>query len=343
MERNSGAPTETTTTTTTSASPTSTGNGITTPTPTQPGLTDKCNKFYLVKTGEGCADIASKNGISLEDFYAWNTGVGANCETLWANTNYCVGIIGGTTTPPTTTPTTTGNGITTPTPTQPGLISSCNKFYLVKTGEGCADIASNNGISLDDFYAWNTGVGKNCETLWANTNYCVGIIGGTTTTPTKPTTTDNGIATPTPTQPGLTSNCNKFYLVKTGEGCADIASKNGISLADFYKWNTGVGSNCETLWANTNYCVGIIGGTTTTTTKTTTTKTGNGIATPTPTQPGMTPNCDKFYFVNPGDGCADIAKNNNISLDNFYRWNTGAGTDCSTMWASAYVCVHAFA
>jgi LysM repeat protein len=173
VERNYGVPPPPTSTTTTPG-PTSTGNGVHTPTPTQPGIASNYNKFYQTKSGDGCAAIASANGISLSDFYAWNTGVGSNCETLWADTYYCIGIIGGATTTTKPTTTTPGNGVTTPTPTQGGMTGNCNKFYQTKSGDTCAAIASSYGIGLSDFYAWNTGVGSNCESLWAGTYYCVG-------------------------------------------------------------------------------------------------------------------------------------------------------------------------
>lgn len=79
----------------------------------------------------------------------------------------------------------------------------------------------------------------------------------TTATPTTTTTPGNGISTPLPTQPGMTTNCNKFYKVKSGDICANIATVNGISLADFYAWNTGAGNNCQSLWTDTYCCVGM--------------------------------------------------------------------------------------
>lgn len=83
---------------------------------------------------------------------------------------------------------------------------------------------------------------------------CSGVIGQTTTTkPLTTTTTGNGISTPTPTQPGMTPSCDRFYFVQSGDGCAAIANKYNISLNQFYAWNTGVGSSCESLWANTLY------------------------------------------------------------------------------------------
>ncbi|OHW93120.1 hypothetical protein CSPAE12_08428 [Colletotrichum incanum] len=82
--------------------------------------------------------------------------------------------------------------------------------------------------------------------MWAEVNVCVGVIGGaiTTTTTTKLTTTTtagNGVATPQPTQPGMVTNCKKFHYVAEGVVCSQIISYHKITLADFVKWNTGVG------------------------------------------------------------------------------------------------------
>lgn len=189
VEVNYGLPRSTTTQQPTAVpTATSTGNGVTTPTPTQPNMVDNCNKFYFVKEGDNCADIASANGISVEDFSRWNPKVGAQCTGLWAKTYACVGVLGSTgspTTAPTTT-TTAGNGVVTPMPTHPGMVDNCNKFYFVKEGDGCAGIASANGISVEDFAKWNTKVGPQCTGLWAKTFACVGILGSETGQPTAP-------------------------------------------------------------------------------------------------------------------------------------------------------------
>ncbi|GKT62699.1 lysM domain-containing protein [Colletotrichum tofieldiae] len=355
IERNWGIPPEIPVTTTTSpvSTPTSNpGNGVVTPTPIQDGMTKSCNKFYLVKSGDGCANIASANGVPLADFYSWNPAVGDTCGGLWANVYVCVGIIGGggggtgTTQPPATT-TAPGNGISTPTPIQDGMTGSCNKFYFVKSGDGCATIASSNGIGLSDFYTWNPAVGSTCSGLWANVYVCVGVIGNsspsTTTAPVSTTTAGNGVSTPTPIQEGMVSNCNRFTLVKSGDSCATIASSNGIPLSDFYKWNPAVGETCAGLWANVYVCVRVIGYTAPVTTTApppvTTTAPGNGISTPTPIQDGMVGNCNKFYKVKSGDGCAVIASSNGVALADFYKWNPAVGNTCASLWLDVYVCI----
>ncbi|KAF4764199.1 hypothetical protein N7455_003730 [Penicillium solitum] len=73
-----------------------------------------------------------------------------------------------------TTATTSGT-ITTPTPTQTGMVSGCTTFYEAVRGDGCYTIATSYGITLDEFYEWNAAVGDDCSRLWPDYYYCVGI------------------------------------------------------------------------------------------------------------------------------------------------------------------------
>ncbi|KAJ5874552.1 uncharacterized protein N7529_002982 [Penicillium soppii] len=252
--------TTTTKATTTSASPT---NGITTPQPIQPGMIADCNKFHLVVEGDGCDSIAKANGITPAQFYALNPALGNSCSALWLGYYVCVSRIGTapTTTKATTTTTKPTNGIATPTPIQDGMVGNCDKFHLVVENDQCTTIARDSGISLSQFYSWNPTVGKGCETLWNGYYVCVKIVGvnpiTTTTTTTKATTTaGNGIATPTPIQPEMTTSCKKFHKVVDGDQCGTIASAAGISLSQFIWWNPSVGGNCKSLWLGYWVCIG---------------------------------------------------------------------------------------
>lgn len=341
VERNFGIPVEGTTTTATAGPTGGPGNGVSTPKPIQTGMVTNCNKFYLVKKDEGCYDIAAAQGISLSDLYAWNAALNGDCTGLWVNVYVCVGIIGGptaTTTAATTTP--PSNGVSTPTPTQSGMVSNCAKFYHVKEDDSCYDIAIGHGISPSDFSAWNPAVKDDCSGLWPNVYVCVGLIGGTTRPPTTTTSAGNGISTPQPTQPSMVSNCNKFHKVLPDQICQEIANLYGISLADFTKWNPQAKSDCSGLWANTYACVGVIGYTppTKTTLKTSTTSKGNGVSTPTPTQPGMVGNCKTFYKIVSGDTCQVVATKAKITLANFYKWNPSVGSNCQYLQLGVYVC-----
>ncbi|KAJ4308625.1 hypothetical protein N0V84_011986 [Fusarium piperis] len=195
----------------------------------------------------------------------------------------CAGVIGSSPKPTTTKATTTtkpGNGITTPTPAQPGMVNDCNK------------------ISLVDFFKWNPEVDKACTNLWLGAYACAGVIGSTPKpmTTAKPTVTQpgNGISTPTPIQAGMVSNCNKFHIIGSTTTCQGIIDYNKITMANFKKWNTGINSACSNLWLGSYACVGVIGGTSP---APTTTKPAGGIVTPTPTQAGMVKGCTKFHEV----------------------------------------------
>ncbi|KAI0413503.1 carbohydrate-binding module family 50 protein [Xylaria grammica] len=261
VEENFGVPPPPPTSSTTSST---TGNGISTPSPVQTGIASNCNKFYYVQDGDTCSVIAALYGITLAQFYAWNPAAGSTCATLGLHDYVCVGTLDATGTTTTTAPTTTttkpGNGISTPTPVQTGIASNCNKFYEVQSGDICGNIVAVYGISLQNFYAWNPAVGSSCTTLIPGDYVCVGIVGFTTTT-TTPTTTaslGNGIATPTPYQAGMVSDCDEFCFVKDGDTCGNIAADKGISVAHFYAWNPAAGLNtCKTLQAQTYACVGV--------------------------------------------------------------------------------------
>ncbi|KAJ8117941.1 hypothetical protein OPT61_g989 [Boeremia exigua] len=340
-----------------SSTPTPTSSGGA-PGPTQPGTVENCNRWDFVNEGEDCNTFINKYpGLKLSDLTKWNTGIGDQCQTLWGGVYVCTSVPGWTPTipssstkPSSTVPTPT-NGIQTPTPIQPGMVNNCDAFYFVKDGDYCSAIAQKNSISLSQFYAWNPNVGTDCGGLWLDVYVCVSIVGHNPTTTTAPPSTTvkptptNGIATPTPVQTGMVSNCDAFHFVKSGDLCANIVQRYGISLSQFYKWNPAVGSSCSALWLDTYVCVSIVGvnPVTSTTMKTsvvpTTTKAGNGVATPTPIQAGMTSSCKSFRYVRDGDNCASIAQAAGISLANFYRWNTGVGSSCQSLWLNTYVCI----
>ncbi|OHE93540.1 LysM domain-containing protein [Colletotrichum orchidophilum] len=284
-------------------------NKVVTTTAIQDGMTKNCNRFHFVNSGDGCVNNSSNNSIALADLYSWNPAVGSRCGGLWAYVYVYVGIVGGgtvTTQPPATT-NAPGNGISTPSPLQKGMTTSCDKFYFINSGDDCATIASSNSIALSDFSSWNTAVGDTCRGLWANMYVCVAVIGGsgptTTISPASTMTAGNGIATHSPIQDAMVDNCNRFHMVKTGDGCAYDASNKGILLSDFYRWNPAVGDTCAGLWANVYVCC-------------------------------MVGNFNEFYKVKSGDGRAAITSSNGIALAKLYKWNWNPAVinTCASLW-----------
>ena len=213
VEQNFGHPIETTPTTTGAHTSTVIGNdGITTPSPTQPGIAPNCDKFHLVQSGDTCSSIASRYGITLQDFYNWNKGVGSQCESLWLGTYCCVHVLSFLRHPSTPTVENVNTHRCSMQMNEIRLTELCSRSQrlhrpsqewsvaalnstkasnpqwliahivepqvsdssIVVTGDICSSICAKYGISLSDFYSWNPGVGSECQGLWLNTYCCVG-------------------------------------------------------------------------------------------------------------------------------------------------------------------------
>ncbi|KAF4969333.1 hypothetical protein FSARC_3408 [Fusarium sarcochroum] len=323
----------------TSPKPTATG-GIETPSPIQEGMAKNCNKFHKVASTTTCSSIESYYKLPLSQFIIWNPAIGKDCSSLWANYWVCISVEGykptTTTSKATTTTKVPANGISTPSPIQNNMVKNCEKFHKIQSTTTCTSIESYYSLPLATFLSWNPAVGKDCTSLLTNYWVCVGTVGWkpptkTTTKAATPTKPSNGIRTPTPVQPKMVSNCNKFHLVKKTTTCASIQSYYSITIADFAKWNPAVGSKCTGLWADYNVCVGVIGGTPT--------KPTNGVETPTPIQAGVVSNCKKFHLVASTTTCASIQNYYKITMAQLAKWNPAVGSKCTALWAKYYVCV----
>lgn len=266
-----------------------------------------CDAFHLIVDGDTCPAITTKYGISLDQLVEWNPEIGAECRNIWKGYYLCVSLVGLEPTPTGGTPTTPTNGIATPSPTQPGMVDNCDAFHLVVDGDTCPTIISKYGISIEQFTQWNSEAGSDCRNLWKSAYACVSVIGHDPKPP-------NGIETPTPAQPGMVDNCDVFHKVASGDGCASITAKYGISLDQFREWNTQAGANCN-IWLDNYVCVSVIGH------EGTPTVPPNGIETPLPFQDGMTGNCDTFHFVLNGESCDSIAVLAGVSTPTFVSWN----------------------
>lgn len=141
--------------------------------------------------------------------------------------------------PGATAPTQTG-----PSPQMPSLASNCNKYHQVQSGDGCQAIEQGAAISDAQFRAWNPTVDAGCDNLWLGYYVCVGVPGAAS-------------AGPSPQMPNLASNCNRYYLVQSGDGCQAVERSAGISDAQFRSWNPTIDSGCDNLWLGYYVCVGV--------------------------------------------------------------------------------------
>jgi len=53
----------------------------------------------------------------------------------------------------------------------------------------------------------------------------------------------------------MASNDIRFYTKKASDTCAAVTKKNGIDLANFYDWNTGLDHQCRSVWQDTYYSI----------------------------------------------------------------------------------------
>ncbi|GLA39977.1 hypothetical protein AnigIFM63309_007581 [Aspergillus niger] len=169
------------------------------------------------------------------------------------------------------------------------------------------------------------------------------LLSTTTTTHTSATTTS--ASSPSPTQSGLSSSCDAFYYVEAGDSCWEIVNSYGnFTLSQFYSWNPAVKSDCSGLQPDFYVCIGVAGSTTvvsqTTLPATTTLQQLPllGLTCLSRQESHLTPG-NKYYYVQHGDTCSDIATNHDISLNDFYSWNPAVGTTCSDLEADYWVCI----
>jgi hypothetical protein len=111
-----------------------------------------------------CYSIINSYGLSLAELYAMNPTVMSDCSGLARGTNYCLSTnLGGfrvgfpgwkpasssaMISTPVRTSTTPGSDISTPSPIQTGMVSTCNAFYKVIPNDSCYEIAKNLSILL---------------------------------------------------------------------------------------------------------------------------------------------------------------------------------------------------
>ncbi|KAK4195984.1 LysM domain-containing protein [Triangularia verruculosa] len=217
-----------TTTSTTSSAPSPTVS------PVMPGYASNCNRWDKVRSGDQCDTLAGRNGISVTQLRNWNTQINAQCNNLWLDYYVCVGIPG--VTPSPTTSTTPSVPTPTVSPVMPGYVSNCDRWDMVRSGDQCDIIASRNRVTTAELRTWNTQINAGCSNLWLGYYICVGV------------------PAPSPVMPGLAGTCNRWHLVASGDQCDNIASRYGITLAQFKSWNTQVNAACSNLWLGYYVC-----------------------------------------------------------------------------------------
>jgi LysM repeat protein len=261
----------------------------------------------------------------------------------------------------------------------------CN-LVQVPDGSTCDSLATSFSVpgaplnvTKQMVLSWNPNIIGPCDNLTAAQYVCAGAPGGSyeppaiappnvgaggqerggpggsdptaiTGTPTIIVTSGaniNPTEAPKPTQAGsIVGNCNQYDQAETGETCTSFATRNGITPAQLYSWNSilgASGASCATdFWAGYYYCIGTTGSLPPTTTSTTRTS-NTPVSAPGPTQSGITASCDSFAEAVAGQTCTVFASAHGITTSELYAWNPVLGTNganCATsFWAEEWYCV----
>ncbi|KAI3543610.1 LysM domain-containing protein [Colletotrichum filicis] len=250
--------------------------------PARDGMTENCTQIVEVDTNgsPSCSEILSEWSLTIAQFYAWNPSVGPECGGMWAGYYYCIRTsdfvepsVTATITTSTSAIASSTAGPTPPAATHDGQPANCNKWHVV-TGGDCSTVEAEYGLTHAQFLALNPAVSEDCLTnFWGGYAYCVGTSDSVTTTGgsgvtstsapvSTPTPTNGPVAAPSPNQAGnAIATCNKYAQAPSGDWCSAFIERYGLAAADFYSWNTVLGTNGEncgtSFWGTYWYCIGV--------------------------------------------------------------------------------------
>lgn len=109
------------------------------------------------------------------------------------------------------------------------------KTYIVKSGDTCGAIASQNGVTLDELKKANRTIDDGCTNIHAGDTL---RIPATVATAVSGTVTTGGNSTTKPS--------GKSYTVASGDSCSTIAASYGVAVGQLISLN-GIDSDCKNL------------------------------------------------------------------------------------------------
>ncbi|TFY50660.1 hypothetical protein EVJ58_g10948, partial [Rhodofomes roseus] len=256
--------------------------------------------------------IASEVGLNTSVLVTWNPQLESTAPV--ANTSICVVFPMGNYTLYNATRPSNADSESTP---------DCAEWYTVVSGDGCASIEAEFGLTSAQFLELNPGVGADCTTLQLGVSYCVLSIYPPSTSTGPPSNLAAGSFTNSNISfsdllrwnPELDTACEtieldeaycvggggdacpKLYTVASGDYCSLIETNEDITAAELQALNPWLDSNCD-LEVGQVLCVGPSTSPTQTTTMTMTTSatmtSTSAVATPTNIASGSWTNCTAY-------------------------------------------------
>ncbi|KAF8599540.1 hypothetical protein BDV93DRAFT_560343 [Ceratobasidium sp. AG-I] len=231
-----------------------------------------CGSTHTITSGEGCWSIYTDAKITQAQLFAMNPGL--DCDVLSVGQALCVS-------------------------------PSCSKFYTVQSGDYCFKIETEQDVSDPDFMALNPGI--SCDEIFPGQNVCVAAPLATPSQTTTPGTisstfaSSTSSATTTPTSTPVP--CGWSIPVSEGDTCYNLATANGLQLAQFTALNQGL--NCTGLQAGDIACVEVA--------------------------------CGQVYKVQSGDWCAKIESDWSLAANQLSSLNPGLS--CNDLAPQQNLCI----
>ncbi|KAJ7864455.1 hypothetical protein B0H14DRAFT_3443508 [Mycena olivaceomarginata] len=238
--------------------------------------------------------------------------------------------------------------------TPPGTTSNCGGWYFVEKGDFCTQVALNNSVTLEDFLTMNPELNSECTNLWANYWYCVAPYpplngGAPTTTITGAVFSVTSVSLPSPSSAApfvyptghpppppnlasgsITTGCDFYYNVASGDNCTGVETTFEVSHSDFTLWNFNPTSPCPKLTPGTAVCVMV------------TNATAALPPTPTNAAAGSAPSgCARWYTIVDGDGCAKLETSFNLTQSQLFALNPELAPTCTNLALKEAYCVRA--
>ncbi|CAO2650794.1 Nn.00g020860.m01.CDS01 [Neocucurbitaria sp. VM-36] len=330
-----------------------------------------CGEWYNVVQGDYCNLVTIKYGISLSDFVFLNPSINSNCTNLLLDISYCVEPVGDINTYPGRpgyhTPGPTGLPFTkvtfTPTSAASATPTSTRLPFATDTRDDCyryfdgsqmqMDISGTSfrhqcdlaaavyEVTLEELLTWNPDLGN--DTAAANcifqpgVRYCGRFY---VDSPPPPVEGPNFFF---PLREGYDVNCTDFGDVPADFTCSDVLVTYNLTIAQFFKMNPAVGSDCGNLWTEQAYCIASPNAPPLAPSASPTAVTPSSSAAPGPSAPthtGQPANCVRWHTVVDGDNCASVADKYFITMEQFFTWNPAVSKDCTTnFWLDQAYCV----
>lgn len=192
-----------------------------------------CSSTYTVKAGDDCHSISTSQKVSTNQMLYYNNLEGGCVAFPAAGAKLC-------------------------------MPHTCD-IYTVQANDTCFGIVNthNASFTVSQLVAWNLDINNGCNNLemLLGNQICVSFPGDTpAVTVTAPAPGGTVAPAPSNTANGTNPRCSRYYEVKGGDTCAQVAQTLSVALADFYFLNPELNStSCNNLIAGLSYCVQAVG------------------------------------------------------------------------------------